>query len=188
MRVFEVLKLDSGRRLFVAVGIPESQRLSLSAKLSKAFEGLEGFSVTSQEKLHFTLCFLGSTASGEIPGITQNLSRIECRKFSARIEGCGSFDDRVLWLGVSEGKSGLSSLALKVCSALGLERRDFRPHLTIARRKRATDSAFTNALESLKAVKLGERFCVEGFELMESVKSGGGNFYKVLHSFALSGN
>ena len=97
------------------------------------------------DSMHITLCFLGDTREDVIeslkPEITETANGFPALKLHFR--GCGIFknirDPRVIWIGMkpdrvlSELKTSLDNLVVR--AGFTLEKRDFRPHLTIARIK-----------------------------------------------------
>jgi 2'-5' RNA ligase len=119
-------------RLFVSLRPPPAAVADLRARRPRW--------PTPPERWHVTLAFLG-----ELPGPdvvhAQLGSRLAGRPgVDLRLEGCGSFGrNGPVWVGVGGELDALRELAGEVaaaCRAAGveLERRAFRPHLTVGRR------------------------------------------------------
>ena len=98
------------------------------------------------EKLHLTLKFLGEIAPEKLTKLNAAVARAttDFNPFSLEIEGAGAFPPRgaarVLWLGVVDASGNLKEIQRRLeeeCRATGFEteKRDFKPHLTIARLK-----------------------------------------------------
>ncbi len=119
--------------------------------------------------LHFTLKFLGEIAPAQVAR-----ARIATREVAAAtapfritLSSLGAFPSlrqpQVIWIGVSEGREELESLAARLDKALGklrfpLERRRFRPHLTLARiRDVRAWGDLVRALERFRDVSLGSQ-------------------------------
>src|SRR5215212_10189973 len=125
-------------RLFVAIRPPELIR----DLLIDAMDDSPDFRWQDDEQLHLTLRFVGEVDRPLAEDLAAALGRVRAPRFSVRIKGVGSFDQRnsgALWAGV-EPKEPLAALAAKVervCLAVGLdpERRAFHPHITLARWK-----------------------------------------------------
>ncbi len=138
-------------RTFVAVDFPKEilnkiQEITNTLKSQTPNEALKW---VSTDNLHLTVKFLG-----EIP--TETLSKVKTiitdtlndqPAFDIDVEGLGMYPHarkpRVIWLGISNGKP-LIDIHQKLDEALQTvnikpDRRDFTPHLTIARVRRKTD-------------------------------------------------
>jgi 2'-5' RNA ligase len=102
--------------------------------------------MTTRDQWHLTLQFLGDNA--DIDAVGAALEGIDAPRGRARLGGAGAFPEsvsaHVLWLGLAEGTSVLIRIAEAVAqrtATLGHEAdaRPFRPHLTLARYRDATD-------------------------------------------------
>jgi RNA 2',3'-cyclic 3'-phosphodiesterase len=128
-----------GERLFVAIPIPPMAREELAGALPPALPGRR----VVADKWHFTLRFLGLTASALRDRL---IAELAAERFggviSLQLSGLGAFPDpvraRVLWVGVTQGADRLTELADRVtaaCSRAGLvsDERPYSPHLTLSR-------------------------------------------------------
>ena len=134
-------------RLFVAVEPPREMRAQLYAALGSLRERYEGVKWEQEDKLHFTLKFLGEVSEAVVPQIEASLQRIAeaTRSFPAAFGGVGCFPSlsrpRIIWAGLRQGGQEMSALQTKIereLVAIGFEpeRKPFRPHLTVGRIKR----------------------------------------------------
>lgn len=138
-----------GRRIFVAVPLPESA----STEITALVEQVRGAGVPNGGRdvrwvrldgLHLTLRFLGPTLDDRIGAVLDAVRSTGsvARPFEITIGGAGTFPNgirpRALWLGLRSGAEELSGLAAAMDRALVVagwpaETRPFRAHLTLAR-------------------------------------------------------
>jgi 2'-5' RNA ligase len=131
-------------RLFVAVDIPETQRVSLHRALEPLKPLLPGVRWTSPESWHVTLKFLGEVPEGGSDEVGEVLEEVLAKvsPFRTALTEPGVFPGlrwpRVLWMGLSDENHAFRNLAGRMerkFEKLGFpkEGRSFRPHLTLAR-------------------------------------------------------
>ena len=119
------------------------------------------------------------------------LGTIRFYRFDLQIRHLGRFDQRnggALWAGV-EPKAPLATLAAKVeraCQSAGLvaERRDFHPHITLARWSGRASRAADAFIERNRGLA-SPPFEVNRFLLIESHLSRHGPHYEVVEEFPL---
>ena len=176
-------------RTFVAVFPPPEVQRTLVAAARTLTPG-EGFRLTSPEKVHLTLKFLGDVREEDLNGIAEALMPLEglYRPFAATTYEFGVFPSarraRNLWAGIGEGAERLGALARDtetLLESIGYEAeaRPYVPHLTLGRARRAV--AFDP--DDARAPEL--RFTVEEVRLVESRPVGGGVVYATLATYAL---
>lgn len=133
-------------RLFVGVWAPESWRASVGEFGRRWKRGLSStLGFVSPEKAHVTLAFLGSVSEAELLGIKSALGTIRFSPFLLGVSGGGIFgarSPRVLYARLDPGGEALGALSTQVWEALSPlgftpDRREFRPHMTLARIRRA---------------------------------------------------
>ena len=99
----------------------------------------------SKDHMHITLKFLGDIKIDLIPSIKSALERVSFFPFDLVFNLTGAFPTkekpRVLWVDLSKGQHELETLTIQInqiLSDLGIEkeRREFRPHMTLARIKK----------------------------------------------------
>jgi 2'-5' RNA ligase len=134
-------------RLFVAIDFPDPVRASLVALL----EGLRPHlprpvRLSAPERMHLTLAFLGEVDDARQPDLQARLAASVAPHPPLRLQlvDGGRFDGSVLWVGVGGELDGLQRLAASVADAarssgVEVERRPYRPHVTLARARPATD-------------------------------------------------
>jgi 2'-5' RNA ligase len=136
-----VISRDVARpdRLFIGVPVTADARDAIARALPKNLPGKPA----TPDKWHFTLRFLGPTASEARDKIVTGLSAAMLGSvFRVRFGQLGAFPNprraRILWLGVREGAERLSELAAvaeAVARIAGFapEARPFKTHLTLSR-------------------------------------------------------
>ena len=180
-------------RLFVGLGLPPDVRMRLGALAG----GLEGARWVQPESLHLTLRFIGEVDGGEAEDLAAALADIAAPAFDMRLDGLGYFGTarkiRLLWAGVRDGAQadeGLRHLQAKVEAAavrsgFGDEGRKFKPHVTIARFRRAAPKSLGVYLESHGGFST-PAFPVLQFTLFESRMGHGGSHYIPLSEYSLT--
>jgi 2'-5' RNA ligase len=176
-------------RLFVAVDLDQDTKASigrLQRRLAERLGADRSLRWVNPSHMHLTLAFLGEIAEARVAPIAAALSaNIEAPPFVTVLQGLGAFPPRgaprVLWLGVSDGSDALVKIQGDVASRLerldiALERREFRPHLTLARWRdaRPADRARALAAGSTEAIA---RVPVSGVTLYHSRLSPAGPSY-----------
>lgn len=129
-------------RAFVAIELPQEIRRALAAEQERLREAATGARWTHPQGIHLTLKFLGEVPQDQVAGVEKALRGIGAfEPFRLQVKGFGFFPEaarpRVLWAGV-DAPPQLAQLAVRVEAALAPlgfvpEKRDFSPHLTLAR-------------------------------------------------------
>lgn len=128
-------------RLFIAILLSEEVQDGLCDAMRDLRPRFRNGSFTPRENLHLTLSFLGETAPERLDAVREAMEAVDVPPFRLRIDGIGSFprrDGDIYWAGI-ERSDTLMRLQKELDAALTLrgfpmERRRFRPHLTLARR------------------------------------------------------
>lgn len=127
-------------RLFVSVRPSRQAIAHLAAALSTRH-------TSPPEQWHITLAFLGEVSQPESLYDGMRAAAARTPPFELRLAGSGSFSGaRGVWVGVGGDVDGLGALAAQVrraCRSAGvpLERRRFRPHLTVGKTGRVDPAA-----------------------------------------------
>lgn len=174
-------------RLFVAVNLPPEIRGQIHEKFLKRIPP-RGFNAVKKENLHFTLCFIGEKNEEETGEIRKKLSGIRFSEFEVEVQGIGSFDNRVLWIGVKKGREELEKLAKIVMGQCEPMDKRFDPHLTLARAKEANATEFKALLDKLARTGFRETFTAKSVELMKSKLTANGPIYEVVSERTFSSN
>jgi len=151
---------------------------------------------TGTAPAHLTLRFLGEVAPGQNPVIATALAEVAhtVPGFVIRLEGVGAFPDparpRVVWVGVTAGRTELVELARRVRVALdpifGPDREEFVPHLTMFRVRSPTDRAAARELLSgVRASPSAREVRVDELVLKESVLGPHGAVHRTVAAFPL---
>ena len=173
------------RRIFIAVNLPEKVKKEIYEKAGRV--ALENSSkgslkVVEKENLHITLKFVGYVNDEELQEIIENAEKIDFNGFEIVFGNAGSFNARVLWVGVEHGKERLEALAKIVQGVSEKGDNRFSPHVTIARNKTMPTGKAREIVEKINSGKINIKMDVERFEVMESVLGRNGPEYKILHS------
>jgi 2'-5' RNA ligase len=183
-------------RVFVALDIPEDVRRALGAFIARLAPLGRGARWTRAESLHVTLKFIGEVAEEKVGAIRDALSRIPAMApVEMRFRGTGFFPNarrpRVFWAGIEAGPE-LAALAEAVEAALeplGIprERREFKPHLTLARFK--SDEGLPELRDELARAGAAEfgAASAAAFHLYQSILRPAGAEYVRQASFPLAG-
>jgi 2'-5' RNA ligase len=138
-------------RLFVAVELGEPVREHLKSRTEPLRDAEPGWRWAPPTQWHLTLAFLGQVPDGRLPELTRRmgLAARRHRPFDLALAGLGAFDStrraRVLWAGVGGDRDALAALADSVSAGARRakidveERRRYRPHVTLGRRRAPAD-------------------------------------------------
>lgn len=90
------------------------------------------------QRWHLTLAFYGEVPEGTVDGVRAMVERRVAGAGQLRLQlaGAGEFTRRAVWLGLAGDVERLRALARSVT----LERRPYRPHLTVARVRGGVDA------------------------------------------------
>ena len=133
--------------------------------------------------LHLTVVFLGSTDGARRACVERLASTIEASSFTLLVDQLGYFPrTQVLWMGASQTPAALLSLVRSLNAGIpecGFtpERREFRPHITLAR-KVISGPRSPMAVEPIE-------WRVSNFCLAESLTDRTGAQYRVLRIWPL---
>jgi 2'-5' RNA ligase len=178
----------------VAVKPPEDVLDAVAAAAEPGRSVRVGLRWEQRERYHVTLQFLGPVR--ELAPVVEGLSAAvgERAAFPFRLGGAGAFPKpgraRVVWMGAAVGGPDLVGLAGAVAGGLrpfGYEpdRKEFHPHLTLARLKVPDNVA--DVLAAIGPEAVGESFTVGEVVLYQSQLSSKGPTYTVLERFPLRG-
>jgi 2'-5' RNA ligase len=190
-------------RAFIAVDLPADAKGSLASTIELLQATLPGheFGWVRSEAIHLTLKFLGNVDESRVPTISEAVSAAveDIAPFDLRLDGTGTFPPRrrpsVVWAGLNGDLEALLALQAPIESAMASlgfasERRDFRPHLTLARiRSRLSDikvRALGNALGTIMH-GVEEAFTVDEVRLIRSELLPDGARYSTIGTAKLSG-
>ncbi|HKW31613.1 MAG TPA: RNA 2',3'-cyclic phosphodiesterase [Candidatus Acidoferrum sp.] len=184
-------------RLFVALEIPSTVRENLATLIASMRAITKEPRWVRAENLHVTLKFLGEVAEGQVDAVRTALGGIRCGKAVAvEFRGLGFFPNekhpRVFWAGM-EASSNLRTMAGDIEGAverLGIprEKREFSPHLTLARFERPRLSeALHKLIADYQQREFGSLLTNE-FHLIQSKLKPSGAEYTTLATFQFASN
>jgi 2'-5' RNA ligase len=175
-------------RLFAAIPVPEE----IAAGLARRQAGLDGARWRTAEQLHLTLRFFGEVREDVARDLDSELAAVGGGAFEVVLQGAGAFgegrDLNAVWAGVAESEA-LRRLA-KACegaarrAGLKAERRQYRPHVTLAYLRRADPdkvAAWIQANNLLKSPPIR----VDRFGLYSSFLAGEGAQYRLEAEYPL---
>ena len=133
--------------------------------------GIAGARWVAVENLHLTLCFLGYVNPSLVQELQEDLSRIAVPRFPITLDIIGRFQNS-LWISFQNKPYPLFDLYTRVKTILSqhliLEKKKFRPHVTLARFKK--DVAPQHIKQFLSSHNpFQEHFMVQDFTLFESI-------------------
>ena len=178
----------------MAVKPPAAVLDAVAAQVAPARSVRVGLRWEQPERYHLTLQFLGPVRrlAPVVEGLAAAVAGREA--FPFRLGGAGAFPKpgraRVVWIGAALGGHDVVGLAGAVGGALrpfGYEpdRKEFHPHLTLARLKVPDDVA--DVVAAIGPGAVGEAFTVGEIVLYESRLSPTGPTYTALERFPLHG-
>ncbi len=175
-------------RLFVGIALPDPLRGMLAGMCG----GVPGARWVAPENLHLTLRFIGEVEEVLVDDIVIALGRIRLPAFAVTFDRIGRFETgrrpHMLWVGI-EGSKGLERLHAKVEAAVtGLgfeaESRKYKPHVTLARLRRASPARVGEYLSARGLFRYGP-VPVDCFTLFSSRLGKGGPVYRAEAEFEL---
>lgn len=167
---------------------------AVAAAVAPARSVRVGLRWEQRERYHLTLQFLGPVQklAPVVDGLASALG--DQTAFSFKLGGAGAFPKpgraRVVWMGPAVGGLDMVDLAAVVAGGLrphGYEpdRKEFHPHLTLARLKAPDNVA--EVLAAIGSAPVGEPFTVGEVVLYQSQLSSQGPTYSALERFPLRG-
>lgn len=190
------------KRLFIGFPVPldslGADRGSLSTAIKKLRIGADKreieFDWSPIVGYHITLNFLGATDPEILPALSRAISKIAdgYAPIESTLKGVGGFPDehhaRVLYIGVRKSRemTNLQNDLTESLAALGFkpDARDFVPHLTIARTRKARTTK--DLVSPYVRTTFGD-ISIKEIALFESVLHGSKPHYEILESFKLNG-
>ena len=149
------------RRTFIAVKIVPGEKMKEIFNQFRKELSRERIKWVDPDSMHITLCFLGDTSEDKIRYLKDEIEKTVSFSPPLKLDfqGCGVFknirDPRVIWIGIEKNEL-LKDLKRSLDTTLepfGFvpEKREFRPHLTMARIKWIRDiSVFEDLIDAYK--------------------------------------
>ncbi len=182
-------------RCFVAIDFSEETKAAL-LKLQHdvlKLSNLKAVKVVSANTLHTTISFLGEITREEVTNISAALTTITFHPFCVTIAGVGALPSikkmRVIYVGFDPSED-LDSLNSKIEALLPkkyVSKREFNPHVTLARIKKHISSELQPLARTLQAsarYQVG-RCNIASFQLKKSTLTPHGPIYETIEEFVL---
>ena len=177
-------------RTFVSVSVPK-EIVNIQSMLKSTVEP-KGVKVrwVMNGKMHLTLKFLGNITQGSIDNLNEALFNAvkSAKVINLSISGTGAFPVKgrpnVLWLGIKGDIDELKQLTVNINNSLEplgfiTEKRDFLPHVTIARIK-SNQKKIPNISNYLNTTFTELPMKIVKISLMQSESFSKGTFYTIL--------
>ncbi len=179
-------------RLFAGLDLPDAIQQNLGALIGH-LRPAAAIRWSPAANLHITTKFIGERSSGDLARIEQALAGVRGPAIEITMRGLGWFPNphnpRILFAAVRSPES-LLDLARSTDAALepagvAREKRDYKPHLTLARiEERAELAELRQRIAALESDAFGQ-FTATAFHLYLSQPGPGGSVYSKLASFPL---
>ena len=177
-------------RLFTALSLPEE----VAGALARRQTGLPGAGWRTADQLHITLAFYGEIDERQADDLSVELQRAATGgPFELALSGVGAFGEghrtHALWAGIAPCER-LSVLAGRCRgaaerAAISIERRDYRPHVTLAYLKPQADPARIGAWIAEHNLLRSPPIRVDRFGLYSSVLTQAGSRYDLEQEYLL---
>ena len=165
-------------RVFFALWPDDATRAAISRATREAVR-LSGGRPIAKERLHVTVAFLGELTAAGLEAV-RAVPPIPVGPFELTLDAVGVWpESKILWLAPTALPAALVELEKRLWDGL-VERgfrggdRDYRPHVTLARRARPVEPAVEPV-----------RFAVRDLALVESFPDGRNVHYEVLERWPL---
>jgi len=177
-------------RSFIAIELPDGVKSALAELRQELKKCKADIRWVKPDNIHLTLKFLGDTDEKIIGSIAEAVKTacIGYKKFTLEIKGVGVFPDirapRVLWAGISDNDS-LTGLQKSIEDGLvklgyAVERRRFRPHLTLGRFKSSSGKEdLYDKIEEHKNISLGFMEVKSIFLIKSDLAPSGAEYTKI---------
>lgn len=174
-------------RLFIALKIPDNVRKKIFHLPQSIVNNYNDFKWEKYNKIHLTLKFIGEVKEELVQPIFESVKFIEnYPAFGCSLTKFGFFyrfkEAKILWLGLSMDDS-IKELVRELNYKLEkfnipVEKRDFKPHLTMLRIKKKVNEDFINSFVNFEIKP--EKFISSEVALMKSELSQSGSVYSDL--------
>lgn len=178
-------------RLFAALAVPDD----VAETLARRQTGLPGAKWRGGDQLHLTLAFYGEIDERRADDLDAELARAATGgPFEIALSGVGAFGDahrsHTVWAGVEQPNERLSVLAGRCRAAaeragVAMERREYRPHVTLAYLKTQTNPDRVGAWITGHNLLHSPPIRIDRFGLYSSVLAHGGSQYQLEREYLL---
>jgi RNA 2',3'-cyclic 3'-phosphodiesterase len=169
-------------RLFFALWPGDDVRKRLAREARRFVDGPQAKAIPA-DNFHITLAFLGPVEARKLSGVLAAASRVEAAPFSLNVGRIEAWADARILCFTPEPSQPLHALADRLrfnlfTDGLQPDRKEFRPHITVAR----------EWSQSEVAGSIGPfEWTAHEFVLVESESSREGSHYRIIDRWALAG-
>lgn len=143
-------------RLFIAINFNEEIKNHLMDAIQKLKQSSVKGNFTQRDNLHLTLVFIGEVGTDKVDQIKSVINRVKSESFDLAFGGIGRFKRKgseIYWVGVEKNEM-LYSINNQLTEELriegfDIEKREFKPHLTLGREVIVKDSFHQDNLAEL---------------------------------------
>jgi 2'-5' RNA ligase len=149
-------------RVFFALWPDDATRAGISRATREAVS-VSGGRPIAKERLHITVAFLGELTAAGVE-VARGVPPIAVGPFELRLDAIGVWpESKILWLAPTAPPEALMELEASLWARLAergfrAEDRDYRPHVTLARRARPVEAAVEPVVFSVAELALVESF------------------------------
>ena len=184
-------------RIFIAIELDKEIKKALSKIQDELKTTLVDVKWVEPENIHLTLKFLGEVEENKITKISQILKALSSQSEPFTIALCelGAFPNfkypRVVWIGVSEGKTEFLKLAELIEDSLAQlkfpkEKRGVSAHFTLGRfRSNKNTDALSEKLNTIQVPRLKQK--IKSISLFKSTLTPKGPLYEKISEKSLQG-
>ncbi|WP_031516541.1 RNA 2',3'-cyclic phosphodiesterase [Desulfofalx alkaliphila] len=176
-------------RLFIAVNFNEQVKRDIKNIVERVKRYAKQGRFVNEEHMHLTLEFLGEITEERVKDILSAMKLVNAAPFTLALSDLGYFKRRegnIYWFGITENKD-LMVMQREVHKLLkergfNLEEREYRPHITIGRKVKLTNTFNSDELkESIGKIQIR----VNSIDLVKSERINGKLIYTTIFSKAL---
>ncbi len=172
-------------RTFLGISLPYGAK----EELARICFGLEEIRWLDPENFHLTLVFLGELDRDQLENVSEICSQIRFLPFILDVQGVGVFGHKspeVLYASATLTEE-LKNLQKIIDSSLrrsgfSIEKRDYKPHITIGRFRKSQDRKLEMYLEEFQSLHLSG-ISVSEFHLFSSRNGPDGPIYSVEETY-----
>ncbi len=152
-------------RAFIAIDVPEEVR-EKAYSVARRIAEETGARAADRDSMHITLHFLGNIDDAQRSKVEYAMDALHAERFGVEVKGVGFFggkEPRVAIASIGEGSSEIIGIYKKLYqpvsdAGITLERREFTPHLTLARMKNERHEIIGTAKISSTLQELAEEY------------------------------
>ena len=169
-------------RYFLAIPLPEDVKQQLHS-ISRSLSCFKGLKMVSPDNMHLTLLFLGNNEASEK---IEDMKKLNFSPFFLKTSKLSVYPEegkiRLVWVELDKSVE-LMRLQKKLSVMFGMKK-DFKPHITIARVKKLDKSDRSKLCEFVKSFNpLRMSFKVKNFKLYSSELTVLGPVHRVIEYF-----